>query len=160
MPGAGGLIRLPDRVPLQKALEWSLTGEPFTAEDAERYGLINILTEEGGALDAAIALADKITEGGPLAVAKIKEIVVAAPDWPAAERFQKQMEAIAPCSDPRMPPRVPRRSPNGASPTGPVSETDRRGSLRRVVKLLCCMTTGREPLPVDVRACEPRHHVG
>ncbi len=95
VPGAGGLIRLPDRVPLQKALEWSLTGEPFTAEDAERYGLINILTEEGGALDAAIALADKITEGGPLAVAKINEIVVAAPDWPAAERFQKQMEAIA-----------------------------------------------------------------
>ncbi|GAB04876.1 crotonase/enoyl-CoA hydratase family protein [Gordonia amarae] len=96
VPGAGGLIRLPGRVPLQKALEWSLTGEPFTAEQAERYGLINILTEEGGALEAAIALADKITEGGPLAVAKIKEIVVAAPDWPASERFQKQMEAIAP----------------------------------------------------------------
>ena len=96
VPGAGGLIRLPGRVPLQKALEWSLTGELFTAEEAERYGLINILTEEGGALDAAIALADKITEGGPLAVAKIKEIVVAAPDWPVAERFQKQMEAIAP----------------------------------------------------------------
>ena len=98
MPGAGGLIRLPDRVPLQKALEWSLTGEPFTAEDAERYGLINILTEEGGALDAAIALADKITGAVRWPWPRSRRSSSRRPIGRRPSAFQKQMEPSPPCS--------------------------------------------------------------
>ena len=41
----GGLLRLPHRIPYQKALELALTGESFTAEQAAGWGFVNILTE-------------------------------------------------------------------------------------------------------------------
>ncbi len=46
--GAGGLLRLPRKIPYQKALELALTGDDFTAEQAAGWGLVNILTEDGG----------------------------------------------------------------------------------------------------------------
>lgn len=46
--GAGGLLRLPRKIPYQKALELALTGDDFTAEQAAGWGLANILTEDGG----------------------------------------------------------------------------------------------------------------
>ncbi|NED60689.1 enoyl-CoA hydratase, partial [Streptomyces sp. SID10244] len=58
--GAGGLFRLPERIPYQKALELALTGDSFTAEQGERYGLVNVLAEDGAALDEAIVLAERI----------------------------------------------------------------------------------------------------
>ncbi len=62
--GAGGLLRLPQRIPYQKAMEYALTGDPFTAEEAAAYGFVNTLTEPGGALAGALALADRITANG------------------------------------------------------------------------------------------------
>jgi enoyl-CoA hydratase len=94
--GAGGLLRLPDRIPYQKALELALTGDPFTAEEGAGFGFVNILTEQGGALDAALALAERITANGPLAVAVTKDVIVKSRSWTADERFQKQIELIAP----------------------------------------------------------------
>ena len=41
MAAAGGLVRLPRQVPLRIALEAALTGQPMTAEAAERWGLVN-----------------------------------------------------------------------------------------------------------------------
>jgi enoyl-CoA hydratase/carnithine racemase len=45
-----------------------LTGDPIDAERAERLGLVNRITEPGGAVAAAIALAARICENGPVAV--------------------------------------------------------------------------------------------
>ncbi len=47
----GGLLRLPQRIPYQKALELALTGDSFTAEEASQWGFVNVLTEPGEALD-------------------------------------------------------------------------------------------------------------
>lgn len=94
--GAGGLLRLPRRIPYQKAMEYALTGDAFTAEEAAAYGLVNTLTEPGGALDGALALARRITANGPLAVAKTKEVIVSSGDWPADEAFARQLDIIAP----------------------------------------------------------------
>lgn len=94
--GAGGLLRLPKRIPYQKALELALTGELFTAEEAHGYGFVNTLTEPGQALDGALELAARITANGPLAVAVTKEIVVKAGSWSADEAYAKQTEMIAP----------------------------------------------------------------
>ncbi|MBD0324067.1 MAG: crotonase/enoyl-CoA hydratase family protein [Aldersonia sp.] len=94
--GGGGLLRLPKRIPYQIALELALTGDSFTAEDAARYGLVNRLVDDGGALEAAIELAEKITANGPLAVAATKEIVVASSSWRDDEAFAKQREIMGP----------------------------------------------------------------
>jgi enoyl-CoA hydratase len=91
--GAGGLFRLPERIPRGIALEYALTGEHFGAEPAHAWGLVNRLTEPGEALAGALELARQIGANGPLAVRATKEIVVGAPDWPVEERWSRQ-EAI------------------------------------------------------------------
>ena len=75
---AGGVFRLPARVGVTKAMEMALTGEPMSAEDAVECGMLSELTEPGGALDAAVAWAERIAENAPLAVAASKKLVRAA----------------------------------------------------------------------------------
>ncbi|MGA9374317.1 MAG: crotonase/enoyl-CoA hydratase family protein [Mycobacterium sp.] len=94
--GGGGLLRLPHRIPYQKALELALTGENFTAEEAAAWGFVNKLTEPGEALAGALELAEKITANGPLAVAVTKEIIVKSAEWSQKEMWQKQIELIGP----------------------------------------------------------------
>ena len=92
---AGGLIRLPRRIPPNIAMELALTGDFITAAEAHRYGLINRLTPEGGALDAALELAAKIAANGPLAVAASKRIIAESGDWTVAQMWDKQAALIA-----------------------------------------------------------------
>jgi enoyl-CoA hydratase len=92
----GGLLRLPHRIPYQKALELALTGDSFTAEEAANWGLINVLTEPGEALAGALALAERITKNGPLAVAVTKEVIVKSAGWSEDEMWRKQQELITP----------------------------------------------------------------
>lgn len=92
----GGLLRLPHRIPYQKALELALTGESFTADQGAQWGFVNVLTEPGEALAGAIALAERITANGPLAVAVTKEIMVKSAGWSHDEIWQKQGELIGP----------------------------------------------------------------
>jgi enoyl-CoA hydratase len=75
---AGGVFRLPARIGYARAMEMALTGEPVTAEEAMEAGMLSGLTEQGGALEGAIALAERIAENAPLAVAASKELVRAA----------------------------------------------------------------------------------
>ena len=88
--GAGGLLRLPDRIPPAIAMEHALTGDPLPAVDAARWGLVNRLTPPGGALAGALELAARIARNGPLAVRVTKQVVRTAPDWPADERWDRQ----------------------------------------------------------------------
>nr|WP_073257199.1 crotonase/enoyl-CoA hydratase family protein [Cryptosporangium aurantiacum] len=94
--GAGGLIRLPRRVPEAIALELALTGDPLTAVDAHRLGLVNTLTPAGGALDGAKALAARIAANGPLAVAVTKQIIVQSPDWTSDDQWRRQALLMEP----------------------------------------------------------------
>ena len=77
---AGGLFRLPQAIPPKVAMEVVLTGEPIDAERAHHFGLVNQLVEEGQALSAAVALAEKICENAPLAVRESRKVVLAA-EW-------------------------------------------------------------------------------
>jgi enoyl-CoA hydratase len=94
--GGGGLLRLPERIPAAIAMELALTGENFTAERAHALGMVNVLAEPGGALDAAIALAEKITANGPLAVAATKQIIVESRGWSPETRFAEQNKILMP----------------------------------------------------------------
>ena len=92
----GGLLRLPHRIPYQKALELALTGDNFTAEEAADWGFVNVLTEPGEALAGALALAERITKNGPMAVAVTKEIIVKSAGWSEDEMWRKQSELVRP----------------------------------------------------------------
>ena len=94
--GGGGLLRLPRRIPSAIAMEIALTGDPLTAEQAFRYGLVNELTQPGEALAGAKALAHRIAANGPLAVAATKEILSHALDWTIEEGFEKQNPIMMP----------------------------------------------------------------
>ncbi|GAA4616945.1 enoyl-CoA hydratase-related protein [Saccharopolyspora hordei] len=64
----GGLFRAPRALPLNIARELLLTGERLPAQRAYDLGLVNRLTEPGGALDEAIAVAERIAAQAPVAV--------------------------------------------------------------------------------------------
>ncbi|GAA3952372.1 crotonase/enoyl-CoA hydratase family protein [Gordonia caeni] len=96
LAGGGGLLRLPERVPYAVGLEWALTGDFVSAEQARDAGLISRLTEPGEALDGAIALAERIARNGPLGVRGTKEIMTNARDWSNDERFARMWEIYEP----------------------------------------------------------------
>ena len=74
---AGGLLRLPSRVGFSKAMEMAITADPITAEEAANYGLVARVTEKGEAVEGALALAERIAQNAPLAVAASKKIIQA-----------------------------------------------------------------------------------
>ena len=92
----GAAFLLPRRVPFALALELLLTGEPFDAERAASAGLVNRLTDEGGALEGALQLALTIAANGPLAVAATKRIARSSADWTLDEGWAKQSEIVRP----------------------------------------------------------------
>jgi enoyl-CoA hydratase len=93
---AGGLIRLPRRIPAGIAMELALTGDPLTATDAYRLGLVNRLTEPGGALDGARELAARIAGNGPLAVTATKQILAQQHNWDIADAWTLQEPILRP----------------------------------------------------------------
>jgi enoyl-CoA hydratase len=93
--GAGGLFRLPRALPPAIAMQLAVTGEPIGAEEAARFGLINELVEPGGALDAALALADRITANAPIAVRLSRAVVRAATSANDDELWRLSARALA-----------------------------------------------------------------
>ena len=73
---AGGVFRIVDQLPRKVAMRLLLTGEPITAAEALGWGLINEVVADGTAVDAALALAQRITVNAPLAVQASKRVAV------------------------------------------------------------------------------------
>jgi len=93
---AGALFRMPRKLPRNVAMELALTGRlDFPAERAYHFGLVNVLCEEGGALDAAKKLAAQISENAPLAVRESRRIILEATDQPDEVGWRLSNEGIA-----------------------------------------------------------------
>ena len=88
--GAGGLYRLPRKIPINIAMEMALTGEPIDAVRAAQLGLVNHVTEPGDALKLARGIAAMIAANAPLAVRASKHMVVAQQDLTLAQAEQAQ----------------------------------------------------------------------
>jgi len=97
--GAGGLLRLPQRIPRAVAMELALTGETIGAARALELGLVNRVVPAGRALDAAMELARRIAANAPLAVRASKRVIVESPRWPPAEAFDRQQEILDQVAD-------------------------------------------------------------
>jgi len=88
--GEGGVIRLPRRIPYHVALTVLLTGEPISAADAKRYGLVSELTASGAALQGAQGLAQRIASNAPLALARVKQVLRETQGLDDAAAFKRQ----------------------------------------------------------------------
>ncbi|MFG2943402.1 crotonase/enoyl-CoA hydratase family protein [Streptomyces sp. NPDC048282] len=98
---AGGLFRLPKRIPYHLAMEAALTGQLRDAAHYHRAGLVNRLVGEGDALTEALALAAMIEVNGPTAVAATKQIISASNSWATEEEAWTAQTQIEEIIDPR-----------------------------------------------------------
>ncbi|MCX5314981.1 crotonase/enoyl-CoA hydratase family protein [Streptomyces sp. NBC_00154] len=89
---AGGLVRLPRRLPYHVAARVLLTGEPLTAAEGKEYGLVNELTSPGAALDVAHELAGRVARNAPLALAAVKEVLRETQGLNESDAFTRQDE--------------------------------------------------------------------
>ena len=92
--GAGGLFRLARKIPENVAMECALTGDPLSAERAERIGLVNELVEDGCAVNAALDLAARIVANSPLAVRQSRRVILATNRLPEEESFAISDDAL------------------------------------------------------------------
>ncbi len=73
IPGMGGTQRLPRAIPFKIALEMLMTGDPLSAQDAYRVGLVSKVVPLAQLMPTAEAMANRINENAPLAVRAAKE---------------------------------------------------------------------------------------
>lgn len=95
VPGSGGMVRLPSRIPYHMAMEMVLTGGMYPAARMAELGLISRLAEAGKATEQALALAEQIAANGPLAVQTAKSIISQSRDWRQSDLFDLQRPRIA-----------------------------------------------------------------
>ena len=79
-PGNGGIWRSLYHIPVGKLKELVFTGETISAAEALRLGLLEKVVPPGQVMEAAMELAAKIIEKGPLGVATVKKVVNRARD--------------------------------------------------------------------------------
>jgi enoyl-CoA hydratase len=96
MAAAGGLIRLPKRVPLAMALELAMTGDPIDAQRALALGLVNRVVPAARVVDEAIGLAERIGENSPIAVRNSRRLVREAAELSEAEGWARTLELMMP----------------------------------------------------------------
>ena len=92
----GGMVKMARQAPMRAAMEMVLTGDPMEAEQLHAWGVVNRLTEPGGALAEALALAERIAENSPLALRVSMQVVRGAQDWPPSQAMDLQNELTAP----------------------------------------------------------------
>lgn len=72
IPGAGGTQRLSRLIGVSRAKELILTARQITAEQAERWGMLNGVVPHKDLMNKATELAEEIMKNGPLAVIQAK----------------------------------------------------------------------------------------
>jgi enoyl-CoA hydratase len=75
MPGAGGTQNLARAVGERRAKELILSGLPFTAAEAEAWGLVNRVVEPPELLETTLEIARRIAGNGPIAVRQAKQAI-------------------------------------------------------------------------------------
>ncbi|WP_182379307.1 enoyl-CoA hydratase-related protein [Nocardioides sp. WS12] len=78
LPGGGGTQRLARTIGKHRAMEMVLTGRPVSAQEACTLGFVNRVVAPADWRDEAIALAQEVAAGPPIAIRLAKRAVLAA----------------------------------------------------------------------------------
>lgn len=85
LPDAGAIQRLPRRIPYNVAMEMLFTGRSMAAAEAKQWGLVAEVLPQADLMDRALALADEVAEGAPLALQALKEVMAKIATLPLDE---------------------------------------------------------------------------
>ena len=91
--GGGSPVMLPRVLPPGKALQMLMTGDPITAEEAYRLGMVNEIHPRAELLDAAMRIAEKIASNSPTAVQAVKRAVRLGHGQPTEQAIAIMMDA-------------------------------------------------------------------
>lgn len=97
IPDSGSTWFLPRLVGAAKAVELAMTGEPLTAADAERFGLVAMVVPSDALLPEARALAARLAAGAPRALALTKRALARSPELSLEEalEYEAWLQGIA-----------------------------------------------------------------
>jgi enoyl-CoA hydratase/carnithine racemase len=91
--GGGSPVFLPRLLPRGRALQMLMTGDPITAQEAYRMGMVNELHPQAQLMPAALAIAEKIASNSPTAVQAVKRAVHLGEGQPVEQAIAIMMEA-------------------------------------------------------------------
>ena len=91
--GGGAPVLLPRLLPRGRALQMLMTGEPITAEEAHRLGMVNELHPRAELMNAVLRIAEQIASNSPTAVQAVKRAVLMGEGEPIEQAAAIMMEA-------------------------------------------------------------------
>jgi enoyl-CoA hydratase len=94
IPAAGGVIRVARQITQARAAEILLVGDRITAAEAMAWGLINRVVPDDDVQSAALALAQRMAENGPLAMRRVKQVMIESSGRSIPEGFAAEDDAI------------------------------------------------------------------
>lgn len=104
MPGAGGTQNLTRAIGTRRAKEIILTGKPFSAEEARRWGLVNEIVELANLMEATLTTVRRIAGNAPISVRQAKQAIQRGVDMSIFDGLAFEIEAynrMVPTSDRR-----------------------------------------------------------
>jgi enoyl-CoA hydratase len=93
IPGAGGTQNLPRACGVRRAKEITLTGSPFSADEALAWGVVNRVCEPQTLLREAQETAKRIAGNAPIAVQQAKKSLSMATQSDLATGYRFELEA-------------------------------------------------------------------
>ena len=91
--GGGSPIFLPRVLPPGKAMQMLMTGDPITAQEAHRLGMVNELHPRAELMPAVLRIAETIANNSPTAVQAVKQAVRLSQGEPIEQAAAIMMEA-------------------------------------------------------------------
>lgn len=91
--GGGSPVFLPRMLPPGKATQMLMTGEPITAQEAHRLGMVNEIYPKAELMDAVVHIAESIAKNSPTAVQSVKRAVLMGIGEPTEQAVAIMMEA-------------------------------------------------------------------
>ena len=90
--GGGSPVFLPRVLPPGMAMQMLMTGEPITAREAHRLGMVNELHPRAALMDAVLGIAEKIANNSPTAVQSVKRAVQMGQGEPVEQAIAIMMD--------------------------------------------------------------------
>ena len=90
--GGGSPVFLPRLLPPGKAMQMLMTGEPITAQEAYRLGMVNEIHPRAELMRAALSIAEKIADNSPTAVQAVKRAVQNGQGEPVEQAIEIMMD--------------------------------------------------------------------